>query len=91
MSVTPSLTDTATISSVASNSGVFTGNCGTKLDHGVLLVGYGTFDGIDYWKVKNSWSTSWGEKGYILLGKGNEYNSGDGQCGLLLQGSYPLL
>ena len=72
-------------------SGVFTGTCGTKLDHGVLLVGYGTFDGIDYWKVKNSWSSSWGEKGYILLGKGNEYNSGDGQCGLLLQGSYPLL
>jgi hypothetical protein len=72
-------------------SGVFTGNCGTKLDHGVLLVGYGFFDGVDYWKVKNSWSTSWGDNGYILLGKGPDYNGGDGQCGLLLQGSYPLL
>jgi C1A family cysteine protease len=72
-------------------SGVFTGTCGTKLDHGVLLVGYGFFDGLDYWKVKNSWSTSWGDDGYILLAKGSQYNNGDGQCGLLLQGSYPVL
>jgi hypothetical protein len=72
-------------------SGVFTGLCGTKLDHGVLLVGYGSLDGIDYYKVKNSWGTSWGQNGYILLGRGEEYNSGSGQCGLLLDGSYPLL
>jgi KDEL-tailed cysteine endopeptidase len=72
-------------------SGIFTGTCGTKLDHGVLLVGYGFFDGIDYWKVKNSWSEKWGDKGYILLGKGSDYNNGDGQCGLLIQGSYPVL
>jgi C1A family cysteine protease len=72
-------------------SGVFTGTCGTKLDHGVLLVGYGSLNGINYWKVKNSWSSDWGLNGYILLGRGPEYNSGDGQCGLLLQGSYPLL
>tara|TARA_Y200000002_G_scaffold83245_1_gene66010 strand:- start:11759 stop:12841 length:1083 start_codon:yes stop_codon:yes gene_type:complete len=72
-------------------SGVFTGTCGKKLDHGVLLVGYGSEDGEDYYLIKNSWGESWGDKGYIKLGKGDEYNNGDGQCGVLLQGSYPVL
>jgi C1A family cysteine protease len=70
-------------------SGVFTGNCGTNLDHGVLTVGYGTENGDDYYLVKNSWSESWGDNGYIKLGRGKQYNNGDGQCGLLLQASYP--
>jgi C1A family cysteine protease len=68
-------------------SGIFTGSCGTKLDHGVLLVGYGP----NYYLVKNSWGTSWGDGGYIKLGLGPEFNNGDGQCGMLLQGSYPKL
>ena len=68
-------------------SGIFTGDCGTSLDHGVLAVGYGE----DYYLVKNSWSSSWGDNGYIKLGKGDEYNDGAGQCGLLMQGSYPVL
>jgi C1A family cysteine protease len=72
-------------------SGVFTGNCGTKLDHGVLAIGYGYFEGEDFYLVKNSWSTSWGDKGYIKLGRGTKYNNGDGQCGMLLQASYPVL
>lgn len=66
-------------------SGIFTGTCGNKLDHGVLLVGYGP----DYYLVKNSWGLSWGDGGYIKLGLGPEFNNGDGQCGMLLQGSYP--
>ena len=72
-------------------SGVFTASCGVDLDHGVLIVGYGSENNLDYYLVKNSWSTTWGDKGYIKLGRGKQYNSGDGQCGLLLQGSYPVL
>lgn len=72
-------------------SGVFTGKCGTNLDHGVLAVGYGTLNGVDYYLVKNSWGTSWGDNGYIMLGRGPQYNNGQGQCGILLEGSYPVL
>ena len=72
-------------------SGVFTGTCGTNLDHGVLVVGYGTESDGDYYIVKNSWGTTWGSNGYIYLGRGDQYNKGDGQCGVLLQASYPLV
>ena len=72
-------------------SGVFTGSCGVELDHGVLVVGYGSENGEDYYLVKNSWSTSWGDNGYIKLGRGSQYNSGAGQCGMLMQGSYPIV
>ena len=72
-------------------SGVFIGKCGTNLDHGVLAVGYGSDSGMDYYKVKNSWSTTWGEKGYIRLGRGAGFNGGQGQCGILLEASYPVV
>ena len=72
-------------------SGVFTGSCGTQLDHGVLTVGYGSENGADFYLVKNSWGTVWGYNGYIKLGRGSQYNHGQGQCGMLLQASYPEL
>jgi len=71
------------------SSGVVTGNCGSQLDHGVLNVGYGTLDGTDYWKVKNSWGASWGMNGYILLGRDSSQSSGE--CGMLAQPSYPIV
>jgi hypothetical protein len=65
------------------SGGVMDGICGKKLDHGVLLVGYGTDGGKDYWKIKNSWGASWGESGYIRVIRGKD------QCGLADAASYP--
>nr|VDC72147.1 unnamed protein product [Brassica rapa] len=68
-------------------SGVFTGTCGTALDHGVVAVGYGTSEGQDYWIIRNSWGSNWGESGYIKLERNIKDSSG--KCGVAMMASYP--
>jgi len=63
-------------------------SCGTQLDHGVLAVGFGVQGSQKYWKVKNSWGTSWGMNGYILLGR-EVAGQPLGVCGIASEPSYP--
>ena len=49
--------------------------CGSNVDHAVTLVGYGSENGVDYWLIKNSWGTSWGESGYFKAERGVGYCS----------------
>lgn len=70
------------------SSGIFTGDCGTELDHGVTAVGYGiTAQGTKYWLVKNSWGNSWGEDGYIRMER--DTRAKEGLCGIAKEASYP--
>jgi hypothetical protein len=76
-------------------SGVLTDtSCGDTLDHGVLVVGYGTQSSLlsgskKYWRVKNSWSSSWGDNGYINIARGS--SATDGECGIRKMASYPTV
>jgi len=64
--------------------------CGTNLDHGVLIVGYGNENGKDYWLVKNSWGFNWGDGGFVKIARSSSVND-PGICGIAMQPSYPVL
>jgi len=68
-------------------SGIITSNCGTTLDHAVNIVGYNNTGDTPYWIVRNSWGTSWGEKGYIRI----LISSGSGVCGINMFPMYPTI
>ena len=61
--------------------------CGTQLDHGVLVAGYGSTDeGQEYWIMKNSWGSEWGEEGFMKMAMGVKPS---GICGINKMASYP--
>ena len=65
--------------------GIFTGEgCPSGVDHAVVAVGYGSENGTDYWIVRNSWGTWWGESGYIRMA----ITDGAGVCSIQSSPSY---
>lgn len=61
-------------------------NCHNRVNHFVTVVGYGTKDGIPYWKVKNSWGEHYGQQGYIYMAR--NFNN---MCSISIEVMYPIL
>jgi len=84
-------------------NGVFSGGCDDEIDHGVLAVAYGHYEpaldpnahmnatAMDYFTIKNSWGTTWGEKGFIKLGRGVGNEAEGGSSCVLKFASRPIM
>eukprot|EP01026_Neomeris_dumetosa_P078041 TRINITY_DN842_c0_g1_i3.p1 TRINITY_DN842_c0_g1~~TRINITY_DN842_c0_g1_i3.p1 ORF type:complete len:329 (-),score=52.84 TRINITY_DN842_c0_g1_i3:210-1196(-) len=71
------------------SGGIFDGDCGTNLDHGVNIVGYGVARRHEkYWIVRNSWGDQWGEHGYIYMKR--DIPAKHGICGIAMDASFPI-
>jgi C1A family cysteine protease len=72
------------------SEGVYSGTCGTRLNHAITIIGYGiSEEGMKYWLIKNSWGESWGENGYMkMLRESSEFG---GHCGIAMQAVYPTI
>lgn len=71
-------------------SGIITksDHCPTRIDHAIVAVGYGVEDGVQYYIVRNSWGTGWGEDGYVRIGTdGGKF----GVCGIDQYVYYPTI
>jgi C1A family cysteine protease len=67
-------------------SGIITSNCGQSLDHCVQIVGWDTSStGVDYWIIRNSWGTSWGNAGYIYVARNKNL------CGVADEATYVVI
>ncbi|KAL9233998.1 hypothetical protein vseg_008923 [Gypsophila vaccaria] len=74
------------------SSGVYSGDCGTYLNHAVTVVGYGIAKDVKnmtYWLIKNSWGVKWGEKGYVRMERG--VKAKEGLCGITMMAKYPII
>jgi C1A family cysteine protease len=70
------------------SSGIFNDpNCGSEHNHATNVVGMGIENGIEYWVMRNSWGSDWGENGYMRM----QIVDGNGQCGVQMWPIYPIL
>jgi len=65
------------------SSGIYSAPCATDINHGVAIVGYSSND--QYWIMRNSWGSGWGEDGYMRMAM----TEGKGQCGMNQYPAYP--
>ncbi|CAA7403801.1 unnamed protein product [Spirodela intermedia] len=69
--------------------GIFNGKCQIKTNHAMVVIGYGSENGQDYWLIKNTWGFNWGEHGYVKMAR--NINSKKGLCGLMTHAVYPII